>query len=230
MAQQGICPKPTLGSLPNELKWAIMSALPNVPSLRSTVLSCPSLYNAFINVQVPITNQVLLNELRYDVVPEAIAALESSRLEPLSQAIPGFVSQHLRTRRPPRLAYTLSDALAISELYSYVHYFAIDFVSNALAKVPITAHLKLDQAPLSENEMARIIRTLYRFEIYCNLFRGLEEAHDDLWELQQQELFFNHFSPWENEQLVCVHNYLFRAVSPSKYSTVASTMLPFTAN
>ncbi len=68
--------------LPLEPKQKLLSALPDVPSLRSTVLICSSFYNAFVNAEILITTRVLTYELDADVLPEAVAALASSKSHP----------------------------------------------------------------------------------------------------------------------------------------------------
>ena len=67
-------------------------------------------------------------------------------------------------------------------------------------------------APLSDTETARIIGAFYRFEIYCNLFRKSDKKQYSLDD--KTRMFFKGFSPWENEQLACVENYLGGIVGP----------------
>ncbi len=161
MDQKAANLKSALEVLPVEAKQDIMSTLPDVWSLKSIALTSSSLYHAFTDAEVLITSQVLLNEVEFDVLPEAAAALESSRLKPWTrQRIQDFVFQHLRSRRPPPQKWTLSDALLISKLYDHVHYFAADLASKTLVKAPIPTYLNPDQAPLSQNEITRIMRVL----------------------------------------------------------------------
>lgn len=85
---------------------------------------------------------------------------------------------------------------------------------------------------LSAGETYRISRALYRFQIYRNLFlnkevldkeQGLfpsgygdddyqgeevEEEEDINPDKKQKKLFFDRHSPWVNEQLACVYDYL----------------------
>jgi hypothetical protein len=163
MDQKTTKPKSALEALPIEVKQAIMSTLPDVRSLRSIALTSSSLYHTFRNAEGLITSKVLLNEVEFDVLPEAAAALESSRLKPWTrQRIQDFVLEHLHIRRPPPQKCTLSDALLISELYGHIHCFMADLASKTLLKPRILTYLK---APTSQHEKTRIIRALYRFEI-----------------------------------------------------------------
>jgi hypothetical protein len=223
MDQKAANPKSALEVLPIEVKQAIMSTLPDVWSLKSIALTSSPLYRAFTGAEVLITSRVLLNEVELDVLPEAAAALESSRLKPWTrQRIQDFVFQHLYSRGPPPQKWTLSDALLISKLYDYVHYFAADLASKTLVKPPILTYLKSNQAPLSQNEITRIIRAFYRFEIYCNIFRDPKRTINVR---KQRDIFFSNFSPWENEQLACIHDYLFQVVSPGIQLAIVAIML-----
>ena len=200
--------------LPFEVVQAIMSALPDVCSLRSMAQSSSFMYQAFSDAENRLTSSVLSNAIGLDILPEAVAALESSQLEPWTrQRIQEFLSQHFRVRRAPPQRYTLSKALQISKLYSHIDYFVADFAHKTLVKSPTAAH----RAWPSPHERVRIARTFYRFETYCNLFRNPKR---NLFTIEEQrEIFFGCFSPWENEQLACVHDYLFRAVSPGMDET-----------
>ena len=223
MDQKAANPKSALEVLPIEVKQAIMSTLPDVWSLKSIALTSSPLYRAFTGAEVVITSRVLLNEVELDVLPEAAAALESSRLKPWTrQRIQDFVFQHLHSRGPPPQKWTLSDALLISKLYDHVYYFTADLASKTLVKPPISTYLKSNQAPLSQNEITRIIRAFYRFEIYCNIFRDPKRTINVR---EQRDIFFSNFSPWENEQLACIHDYLFRVVSPGMQLVIVAIML-----
>jgi hypothetical protein len=211
-------PKPTksaLEMLPVEARQAIMCAITTIESLRSMALACSSSFHAFKDAELLITTQVLLKEVGLDVLPEAIAALESSRTDSWSrQKAADFISRHLRNRKIPPLSWTLSDALSMSKLYHHVRFFATDFATKTLASVPF----EREAAPPSQAEIARIERAFYRYEIYCNVFRDYKHP---LYSLEEQkEKVFSNFSPWENEQLACIHDYLFRLISPGKPSSL----------
>lgn len=73
----GVC---LMKTLPVELVGVILLALPDVSSLQAAVISCPLLYHAFLEAEEAITAQVLSNQIDASVLPEAMAAFESSRL------------------------------------------------------------------------------------------------------------------------------------------------------
>lgn len=120
------------------------------------------------------------------------------------QAVEDFGRQKLRVRKTAALRWTVSDALPLSIFHRYVHFFAEDFAKCTLSKMAILC------AP-SRNEMSRIERAVYRFEIYRNMFWKI---HDLCRPEDQKNMFFRFFSSWENEQLACINNYFCEKVAP----------------
>ncbi len=196
---------------PLELKQALLSSLLDVYSLRSAALCCSSFYHAFLSAEELITTQVVKNQLDAEVISEAVIALQSSGQSWTRQGVLDFVDHHLRTRTTPPTSWTLSEALPLSNLHTNVERFTSEFIAEMLNTSSEFAYIDAPPTwPVSKKEMNRIQRTFYRFEVYCNLF------HDSkLFEASEiEDLFFSKFSYWENEQLACVHDYLFRVVCP----------------
>lgn len=98
-------------------------------------------------------------------------------------------------------------------VHSCVEFFAAEFASFALSKNPVPRD---SNAAPSCTETLRIKRNLYRFELYCNLFRKpsydrmLRDDRDCLVQpspfgtQEQREIFLKMFSPWKSEQLGCI--------------------------
>jgi hypothetical protein len=195
-----------------ELKQGLLSALPDVASLSSAALSCPSMYHAFLHAEELITTQVVKNQLNAEVLPEAFIAWESSRPRTWTrQDVFDFIDNHLRSRTYLPRSWTLSEALPLGKLHCSVERFASEFIAEMLNTSSAFAYIDAPPLwPVSKNELSRIQRAFCRFEVYCNLFRGTK-AFDPS---ETEELFFFKFSYWENEQLACVHNHLFRAIYP----------------
>lgn len=207
-------PSPTEG-LSVELVRMILSAVPDVASLQAAALSCPLFYRAFLEAETAITAQVLLNQIDVSVLPEAMAASESSSLRPHDtepkngEVIVDFVTQNLRQRPTPPRYWSLRKALRLGRLHIYVDGLAKKFAMAALTKHP----LNRSKSIATRQEIYRIERALYRFEIYCNLFRESPKAQSSVYG-EQKQLFFANFAPWENEQLGCIHDFLVQIVSP----------------
>ena len=202
--------------LPPELIQHILGLPPVATSLLSSILTCSPLYKAFIKVEVPVTSKVVRNVINKEVLPEAVATWKSSRLAPWTkESLQNFADDQLRSRQAPQSLWTLSEALPLADFHRYVEYFTLDFASQTLARLgdSSTSNTVLSNSP-SSSELHRIQRAFYRFEIYCNLFRSRKPRPFDMDE--QPSIFFSKFSPWENEQIGCVHDYLFYKVSPGK--------------
>ncbi|KAI9839078.1 MAG: hypothetical protein M1837_002255 [Sclerophora amabilis] len=209
-------PKPSIESLPVELKRAILSALPDVSTIKSAVLSSPSLYNAYIDAHHQILHEVLLKKLHPSLVSDALLTLRSSKLGAKAkdrEMVQTFIQTWLRDRPPPlEPKWTLPDSIAVNELQSHVDFFSADFASSALSANPLDGSPDDSPSPPTEMESCRIQRAFYRFELHCHLFRHqhhqrLHHPHED------SCLFFASHSPWENEQLACIHDYLYKRLS-----------------
>lgn len=202
----------TIEKFPVELKQALLSALSDVPTLRSAARSCSSFYHAFLSAEELITTQVVKNHIDADVLPEAVVALKSFRSQPFTrQGVADFVDNHLRSRMSPPDSWTLSEAFPLGNLHSSVERFASEFIAEMLNTSSEFAYVDAPPAwPVSRHEMNRIQRAFYRFEIYCNLLRDPDVSQA----IDIGKPFFSKFAYWENEQLGCVHDYLFRAVCP----------------
>lgn len=114
--------------------------------------------------------------------------------------------------------YQSMGAVSIANVFSKTHgiveYFCGRFAGERL---PLIQHLMVGWRPEacpSKREAFRIRRALYRFQIYCNLlFRNENDFHPERRVRQMRSSyivrhFFGCFSPWVDEQLACIHDYL----------------------
>lgn len=136
------------------LKLELLSFLSDVQSLRSTVLTCSSFYDAFI----PYESLTLRRQLPDELLPEAIAAWESSRKQPMTWwGVCEFVEEHFRSRKPPPESWTLSAALGVSKLHSYIEHFADDFANLMLEEsFKFSQIVSPPSGPLSRYEIVRV--------------------------------------------------------------------------
>ena len=213
-----------LTSLTPELKCAVFANLPDVTSTKSLALVSSSFYYTFLDAQTLILSQVLQNEIPTDLMHGAFAAYNASRIPVWTkQAVQDFLDEYFGNSVPHKAQkWNLSEALRMSKFHSCVELFATEFASSALSKNPST---RGSNAAPSFTEILRIKRTLYRFELYCNLFRKpsyhrmIRGARNCLIQprpfgaSEQREIFFGLFSPWENEQLGCIYDYLVEEIT-----------------
>jgi hypothetical protein len=215
----------TLLSLPLEVKQAILSSLQDIQSLRSVSLTGMTLYKALKSAESSIVNHVLMNELGADIFPMAIITGYARELgykfkENLTtEAITQFLQSARRSlwhENRPVPILRLPDGLQMSNLHASVKYFTTDYLSKSLKRfesIGIILDSGKVSTPPSPSEVLRTWRALYNFEMYCGLF-----SHSKTAVSFHEPLFFNQFSPWEMEQLACVHDHLKRAIYPGMIS------------
>ncbi|KAF7920498.1 hypothetical protein EAE99_008111 [Botrytis elliptica] len=210
--------KSRLELLPVEAIQAIQCLIENVPDLLSIILTCKATYNAFLSAERLILKQVLNDEISSELLSEALLTASISRQAPVrDDVLDEYDNYFVENGRNIELkAYSnlrLCDALFLSKLHSHVVYFTNDFISKAFASSIFTKNIPIAmwQLPASDEEKRRIQRTFYHFQIYCCLVYG---GFSDHLHFDQNRIFFNHFSVWENEQLACVHDYMFRIIAP----------------
>ncbi|KAI0856525.1 hypothetical protein F4860DRAFT_492626 [Xylaria cubensis] len=196
--------------LPVELLQMILGHVPDVPSLYAAVLSCSLFYRAFEGIETTITTQVLLNQIDVSVLPEAMMTFESTLLPDKSKpesskAVDNFITRTLRQRPTPPRSWSLQKALPFGQLHFYVDAFAKKFVETTLTRVPFHQ----PQHPVTKQEICRIQRALYRFEICCNLYRANPNYGS------ASDIFLPDFAEYENEQLNCIYGFLARIIAPT---------------
>lgn len=191
----------TLTSLPPEITQAIFCCLPDVASLKSLVLSHSSLYHVYLDAESLVLGEILRRQIGSEMISFATVLSKSYNLRPWSKAGVLDILSRLHEREAPML-WTLPQALCVSQFHTHVEFFVAGFAVAKLA----------DETPkeLSSHEKLRITRSFYLFELYCNLFRARKSVKTDRFSAEEQrDLFFTRFAPWENEQLGCIHDYLF---------------------
>ncbi|KAK2762247.1 hypothetical protein FQN54_001257 [Arachnomyces sp. PD_36] len=171
--------------------------MPDISTLKSAIEIDIFLRAIFQNNESAILTNVLGGTIHPRLIPEVVAILDSSppRMGSWSKDKVYRLLERYFRREPASIKWKLQDALIISDIYEHVHFFVDGFTSSALS-----AHPKLPSSPLSPNERCRIEGAFLRLQLFCNIFReDLEES---------QDIFFNNFSYWENEQLACINDYL----------------------
>ena len=215
-----------LTSLPSELRFQIFICLPDVSSAKALALTSSSFFQTFLDSQQLILTQVLQNEMDTEVLRDYLTALSASQIQVWNKnAIHKILDAYFgETISHISHDWKLSEALAISNLNECVDFLATEFASSALFRNPSTRGAN---ARPSSSEMRRIKLALHRYELYCNLFRHpthnrmvrdklnrnrlvrpqLFGAHE------QRKVFFEKFSPWENEQLGCIYEFLIQEIT-----------------
>jgi hypothetical protein len=182
--------------------------LDDLPTLHSAILASRAFSYAFREAKSTILSRVLIKHVGVDVMPEALVAIKAVADIPIwtEKSIGTFCSEHLQIRGPVPSLYTPGKVAAMAKLSATVKALTERFVPSIT-----TSRLKMPTSTPSER--ARIERAFYRFETFCTLFRPSPSC-DDI--LLCMDKFFCPFSPWELEQLGCIHDFLFHLVKPGK--------------
>lgn len=204
-------------TLPIELRRLILAELDSFSSLAAAILTCRALHSAYLlKPSEAITASILVNQVRYDVLPEVTIAFASSHLPPHSpEASDAFLTTYLVSRTVHPISATIGAYSQLEELNWCVQSLAQRFSDDCLARAETSGDsLSNVAAAPTASELARIERALYRFEIFCNLYYRKSPSqpvsHDSL------AAFCLCFAPWENEQLGTILDFLFRIASPGK--------------
>ncbi|KAI1296230.1 hypothetical protein F5Y03DRAFT_296368 [Xylaria venustula] len=205
-----------LERLPPELIYNILCELDGLPTLRCAILTCRLLYNAFTWSPAKIATQTVFNELdSYDVRPEAIAALQASKLtNPTPSSLLQFYKDYLQERNAKAsIDLTMHETVQISRLHYTVSRLAEDFGRTRLQSFVAMEHgYRFQRLEPSTPEKSRIMRALYLVEAFFNSFR--QTSRPDAQLRQCMDNFLLNFADWEVEQIACVHDFLFLYVSP----------------
>ncbi len=182
----------TFTSLPPEITQAIFCSLPDVASLKSLVLSHSSLYHVYLDAESLVLGEILRRQIGSEMISFATVLSKSYNLRPWSREGVLDILSRIHEHEAPIL-WTLPQALCVSQLHSHVEFFVAGFAAAKLADKT--------QKELSSNDILRITRSFYLFELYCNLFRARKSAKMGRFSAEEQrDLFFSRFAPWENEQ------------------------------
>jgi hypothetical protein len=213
-------------AIPDDIWIAVLSWLPDYESLSAATIVSHQLRDC----AAIACRQVMLNQIGYDVFPEAIMASESTKVKSydpirIAKFSNIFVKRRVDIDRP----LALRDALRMSTLHRSVSHFVERFSNVAMrrlyeecAKFNENPTLRLTPKPPSQYselftasaaERARFARSFYYFETYCNLFKEPNHIRylPSAWNVQREQ-FFQHLTPWEREQFAAVKDYLAAAV------------------
>lgn len=197
-----------LEELPVELLQAILAAAPDIKTLEAAVMTGPCLYNAFKGAEEFIVRSVVLRQFDADLLHDVLATHASSKTQDWSidQAEKFFTSYFARDQHHfvDSMEWKLSQARSIGRFDGTVQYFVDHIVTKFLSTYTYWNDTQV--VPPTKLERNRISRSLYRFETFCNLYPFWKYAL----RYDTGKLYIDNFAPWENEQLVCVSESLYK--------------------
>ena len=215
-------------TLPTELKTQIFTNMSDLSAVKSLNQVSISINKVFTSAKDLIICEVIKNSLDPDLLQEILAVVESFQMKPWSrERVSEILEEYFHS--PPafeNVKWDSTSALQISKLHTVIQNLSADFASVALAKQCLTNVDGDTGSAATRSELRRFERNFWKFELYCNLFRkrGQYIARTPLKDIlppEQESIFFGRFSAFENEQLGCVHDYLWDQVSPA-FADIAS--------
>ncbi|KAL2015312.1 hypothetical protein VTK56DRAFT_5890 [Thermocarpiscus australiensis] len=211
-------PTPTasmLETLPSELRLQVISHISDLHDLKALVLASPVFYQQYRLDRKHVLSQVLVSTLGSFLV-DAHAVQRSATLYSPPRPLPldamrEFIQNYtLRRFAVPELVLedcTLADLVDMAAFQQSVAR-PLSLKCAAL----FLQHLdpSLEVGSLSGTEQTRLLRALYRFQLYCNLFGqgpkpGEYRVVARLDNAETLALFFGAFNPWEVEEIDCIY-------------------------
>ena len=211
----------TLLSLPVEAVGNVLRRVDSIATLHTLVRST-KLFSTALQQNSHILENILISSIPQNLLPYAIAVQQASARGIAATDRPGQARALLDTlhNRPADLLRNLDNVqlaagLEIERIHETSRRLAEEMVQKAVFVVesgPPPGSVKVIP-PVSNSEMDRIIVALYRVELYFRLFRSADSyAAVAAAQEEQASSFFGRFSPWANEQLACVHDFLERKI------------------
>jgi len=215
-----------LEKLSPELQILILLQLPSTQSLYSLIRASPQYYQVFLTWKERILSAVVGRMVIPHVLPDAIAAVGASHLEPRGPGRETVVSsiesfQYDRKIDHSKKLLPLATSVSLCQLHRSVEYFVNDYTRRTTAALKqycqstglthrseITQTPEGQHVPLSSIEEGRLHRAFYRLELYGRLFYRKPFTEKKLSALEQAHIFLAEFPPWEVEELACIRDYI----------------------
>ncbi|KAF4341121.1 hypothetical protein FBEOM_4991 [Fusarium beomiforme] len=232
----------SISSLPLHLVADILRLLHNVQQLPPVLLSHRIFYSALLDTPA-LPLDILRNQISDDLLPLAVTAFKSQKSirEASGTSVEVFLTNcydnPLQNVDGDQLHLSVGQALEVIRVNNALLDLRDEFALCSLKKLHgINQDESLSSNHgLSPGETYRISRAFYRFQIYRNLFldekQGIDlfpshqyDKTEDLSpEKELKRLFFDRHSPWVNEQLACIYDFLEARLTGVMLTIVSTT-------
>lgn len=230
----------SLEGLPPEIRISILSAM-DLPGLESLVRASTVYHQQYLYDRKRVLRHCLEVALG-SALPEAYSAYISSTQAFAEARTFQQTSDFFKTHQNHCLSnvhgtllkdLTLDDLICMTKLHRMVVQplvrFYADWALMNIIQDAETLHIHYDiseiRAPLSSTERDRIMRSLYRFELCCNVL-GLSPhfINPGLGCEDTVKLITNYFEPWQIKELFCINSFAL-GVCNDAFDTVLSSAL-----
>lgn len=227
----------TLENLPPELRSKIIYSIGDLRTLKSLIRSSPTYHEQYRLDRDKILRNCLGTELNgfyvdaFATVKSCVRNLGRKRTGEVITTFLGSYRQWLTVPRESLAAassamliscsdirwlssYHLSVILPLTGFFCHWAHTnlarAATSSENAIRDEP-AAIRKMDLSLISNSERTRIMRALYRYEIYHHLFGYNEgERWGSFMDSEIADIFFTIFQPWEAEEIGCIDLFIER--------------------
>ncbi|KAL7924785.1 hypothetical protein ACQKWADRAFT_285938 [Trichoderma austrokoningii] len=194
-----------LEDLVPELLARILQLLNHPRDLLQLLRASPQCFRVYAQSPAPFLSSVLKNAILPHALRHALAC----------EGVPSDASQTVREAflddyfRPKSLAFPTdkSAITALAGLFLRASYFVDDYSSRAMRALNLDPDATA--SALSPTERAKLQRAFFRYELYCRVFPV--DYHAERFSIVPAEEQFTQFlarmSPWEVEEMTCVHHY-----------------------
>ncbi|KAE9378344.1 hypothetical protein N431DRAFT_461872 [Stipitochalara longipes BDJ] len=239
LSEETITKPSGIEALPLELRLHILSAIPNLQSLKYLLRASPAYYRAFQGSKRKILKSVIERELKPSLLVEAKAVCKAKRVgrDEKWMASVGDVLREWRDERKvvaekktmgngmegggTEVEVDEDDVIEIVNLYLLVQRLTGEFCADALR--PVSDGLTKREGKgrewdreISELERCRIQRAMFRFETFVALFgeKKFRPSYrpERFREQEMADLYFGSegMKAWEVEELACVRDWMYR--------------------
>lgn len=192
----------------------ILTHLDSFKQLGLAILSHRVFHNALHDNLHYVARSIITNQISDVTLPFALVLLKSARLSGDDHDGIRNLLDHLITdiSEPCHAAaalinLSLDEYAILSKNHAAVESLRDDFSREAIPA--FVERFELEHAEhLNPQEKFRLDRAFYRYQIMCNLYCGRKGFERNLSPIDRRYPFFSEFSPWVNEQLICVYYYL----------------------
>ncbi|KAI4147050.1 MAG: hypothetical protein LQ340_005706, partial [Diploschistes diacapsis] len=199
--------------LPLDLKIALMLSIDEFSSLRSLILTSHSMHDAFAASRTSILSSVLRKALGPSLLCSALALHHSTTLRSRDFFT---IESFLSTWAPPH-PYPSPDTAVFNSLarrHALVEWFLYDMCFAMVKRFPYHRPPEATHHNLAPEEIARVHRAFYHFDLYAVLFADRVHPgvdYEDCLDMDEtREVFLDRLPPWEIEELMCVHAHMHR--------------------
>lgn len=222
-----------------EIQQAILQQMPDLPTLQALISASPTYLRAYRSQRHSILSNILLRDIHPDVLFDVLAIVDALKLprnyDDYVPQLKVFIEQYKTARASLHMALKSlepSTKETMWEFHQSVMDVTEDFCDYALSQHPVTGQGLNHRTSLSPNEVRRIHRAFYRYELFTVLFRtslGYREEQykrrrdrdpdrarlalqrDSIRSLDNQDrsfLFLAIFKAWKAEEIACVRDYI----------------------